>query len=143
MHLYLAARYSRRLELCAYRAEAALLGHQVTSRWLDGLDSDLEATGEPLPLITAQFHACRDMEDIGLCEAFIAFNEPDGTPVRRGGRFVEFGYALACGKALYCVGGAENIFYTLPGVRHYATWAACLEALPHIMTPHGPSPAQE
>jgi hypothetical protein len=133
MRLYLAARYSRRLELCAYRAEAELLGHQVTSRWLDGLDSDLEATGEPLPLVTAQFHAYRDMEDIGLCEAFIAFNEPYGTPVRRGGRFVEYGYALACGKTLYCVGGAENIFYTLPGVRRYATWATCLEALPYIM----------
>ena len=36
MKYYLAARYSRRLELCGYRADLAGLGIEVTSRWLSG-----------------------------------------------------------------------------------------------------------
>ena len=36
MKIYLAARYSRREELCGYRSELEAIGHTVTSRWLNG-----------------------------------------------------------------------------------------------------------
>jgi hypothetical protein len=36
MNIYLAARYSRREELCRYRESLRSLGYRITSRWLDG-----------------------------------------------------------------------------------------------------------
>ncbi len=35
MKIYLAARYSRRLELLTYREQLVGMGHEVTSSWLD------------------------------------------------------------------------------------------------------------
>jgi hypothetical protein len=34
--VYLAARYSRREELCRYADDLRAIGHTITSRWLDG-----------------------------------------------------------------------------------------------------------
>lgn len=45
--VYLAARYSRRLELCGYRAQLAEHGIEVPARWLNGshqLDNDGKAS---------------------------------------------------------------------------------------------------
>ena len=36
MRIYLAARYSRREELCQYREQLRAMGHDVQARWLDG-----------------------------------------------------------------------------------------------------------
>src|ERR1700683_5297127 len=44
---YLAARYSRRLELCRYRAELTRLGITVTSRWLNG-SHQIDNQGVPI-----------------------------------------------------------------------------------------------
>lgn len=47
MKVYLAARYSRRVELCEYREQIRAAGHEVTSRWLDG-DHQIDDKGEPI-----------------------------------------------------------------------------------------------
>lgn len=129
MYIYLAARYTRRLELCQYRMALEDLGHVITSHWLDGVDSHLDTGSNVLPLAIAQKHAKQDLVDIDAAQLVIAFTEEAGTPYRRGGRHWEAGYAYATGKAMLVVGPLENIFYTLPRCQHYATWEQCYEAL--------------
>jgi len=119
MRIYLAARYSRRLELCGYAAQLAELGHVVTSRWLAGdheaadgtTDSDLRARW-----------AKEDLDDIDQSHMLLAFAEPSGTPHSRGGRHVEFGYALGRSMWVGVVGRPENIFYDLERVEQLADW---------------------
>lgn len=124
--VYIAARYSRRDEM---RAVARLLydvGIACTSRWLTENEPLDHKLGDQLPFFYAET-AKVDLEDIDKAETllFFAENPHIGTP--RGGRHVEFGYALAKGKRLVCIGGAENIFGFLPQVIHFPTVEAFLD----------------
>lgn len=111
MNIYLAARYSRLLEMqeCAKKIE--MLGGTVTSRWTKGdhqvLDADLmhEAHRDR----ALQFMR-EDLEDIEKADAVVFFAEKLRTPTR-GGRHFEFGYALARNKLLYLIGSPEHIFH--------------------------------
>lgn len=47
MRIYLAGRYSRRLELCGYREQIIALGHSVHAQWLDG-DHQISDEGVPI-----------------------------------------------------------------------------------------------
>jgi hypothetical protein len=47
MNIYLAARYSRRLELCGYREQLRAMGHVVDTVWLNG-EHQISDTGEPI-----------------------------------------------------------------------------------------------
>ena len=133
MNIYLAARYSRRSELCVYRDDLRFRGHNVTSRWLDGThearDGNILADEEADLARSAADHDLADVED---ADVLIFFSEREA--VSRGGRHVEFGYALAMarltGYPLYVVGPVENIFHRLPGVEVFATWPEALAALP-------------
>lgn len=133
--LYLAARYSRRLELVGYRAVLQAMGFVVTSRWLDGehqygpgtrlvqeqLQSDLD--------LAARF-AIEDAEDVADATVLVSFTEPPRQPsTNRGGRHVEFGLALGLGRMdLVVIGPRENAFHYLPQVIHYDTWQDALDA---------------
>lgn len=68
--------------------------------------------------------AVEDIEDIDAADALIAFTEaPGDTPGRsRGGRHVEFGYAIGKGKPVCIVGIRENVFCHLPQVMHFDTF---------------------
>lgn len=46
MNIYLAARYSRRLELGNYAALLESLGHEITARWLSGAHEDVPSSGD-------------------------------------------------------------------------------------------------
>ena len=116
--LYLAARYSRRNEMRSLASTLRCNGFAVTSRWLtedDPLDHKL---GDQTPMFYTET-ARIDLEDIDNADTILFFAEDPlvGTP--RGGRHVEFGYAIASGKRLCVVGGAENIFHYLPRVEHF------------------------
>lgn len=110
MKFYLAARYGRRLEIKGYADELRALGHEVTSRWLDGEHEAFDAA----PTYRQMEQWSRDdLHDIAMCDTFVAFTEPPDSPHSRGGRHVEFGFARAAGDiALIRVGPIENIFYT-------------------------------
>lgn len=141
MIIYLAARYTRRLELCGYREQLTGLGHKVTSRWLNGshqIDSEgrpLGDTGELLfeagaPEID-HFRwkfAQDDLEDILASETLIAFTEEPRSGHSRGGRHVELGIALGTGKRIIVAGPRENVFCWLPQIEHYDTWPDLLYA---------------
>lgn len=89
MKIYLAARYSRRDELAAYACELALLGHDVTSRWLTDdhavTDAELIDAGASLDALRlGQQYARRNIADVAACDLLIGFTEavlPDLTRI--------------------------------------------------------------
>jgi hypothetical protein len=144
MKIYLAARYSRREELCGYREQLQALGHDVQARWLNG-GHQLSDTGIPIGengealvegdgdestnaqagLRSAELRtkfAIDDWEDVNAAECVISFTEPPRSKANRGGRHVEYGIALANKARVIVVGYRENIFHWLPVVEFCPTW---------------------
>ena len=126
MRIYLAARYSRRLELCGYAEELRAAGHAVECRWLLGNHqhegaADVERATKSVPLAGRPF-AEDDWKDVLASDALIAFSEEPRSSASRGGRHVEFGLALAWGMRVVLVGPRENVFHTLPQVEHFWHW---------------------
>ena len=120
--IYLAARYSRRPEVSGYGAALRALGYVVTSRWHDGeshqaSEDDLLRTGG-----RGWNFASEDLADIDVAGLVVSFTEPPRELNRnRGGRHVEFGYALARRKELWLVGPRENVFHHIVAKR-FETW---------------------
>ncbi len=74
--------------------------------------------------------AVEDLSDLSAADTLIAFTEyPNSEGRGRGGRHVEYGYAMAVGCDLIVVGPRENVFHSLRKVRQYPDWPTCLEAL--------------
>lgn len=125
--LYIAARYGRRDEM---RSVAELLRSQgctITSRWLyenAPLNSQLGDHKPDFYVETAQW----DLADIDRADTLLFFAEDPlvGTP--RGGRHVEFGYALGKFKRVVVIGGPENIFHYLGTVVHFPTVQSFIES---------------
>lgn len=141
MIVYLAARYTRRLELCAYRATLAEHGITVNSRWLNG-SHQLDNEGRPLgDMGELMFEAgspevdhyrwkfaIDDRDDVLGADRLVAFTEQPRSGNSRGGRHVELGIALGAGIPVTVVGPRENVFCWLPEVEHFAGPADFLEA---------------
>lgn len=108
MKIYIAGRYSRRDEFREVAKQLEEMGHTVTSRWLNE-STPLNHTMGDLRPSYAEASAVADLEDIDKATAVLFYSESDLTP--RGGRHVEFGYALAKGKFIFVIGPAENIFH--------------------------------
>lgn len=116
--VYLAAAFRRQSELSNYAAWLNDIEIDVTSRWLNEPESPAKPNVEA---------AMDDLTDIDRADTVISFTEPpDTTASPRGGRHVEFGYALAKGKEVWVVGHRENIFHHLPNVRFFPNWAAVM-----------------
>lgn len=115
MKTYIAAMYSRRVEMLDYAGQLTRAGHTVTSRWLNGTheaaDGDKSQWGD---------FASDDLEDISKAECLILFTETHTPP--RNSRMVEMGYALGIGVRVVVVGPIENVFCQLPDVLRYASW---------------------
>lgn len=138
-HVYLSAPYSRMHELRLYRVELQELGLSVTARWLDGDPDDAD---DPALMTEDEMEdaARQDLEDLRQAHILIAFSEAGAAPTpatSRGGRHVEFGYAIAA-KALskrgqygwpqreiWMVGPPENVFGVLVDQR-FAHWGELL-----------------
>jgi hypothetical protein len=121
MKIYIAARYSRRDEMRVVAQKLEEMGHIVTSTWLrenNPLDCHM---GDD----TQEFyrrHANVDLIDIEEAGAMLFFAEDPKVGVPRGGRHVEFGYALALGLSIFVIGPHENIFhYASPRIKHIET----------------------
>jgi nucleoside 2-deoxyribosyltransferase len=105
MKVYIAAPYPYREQAIRVMRMLETQGIDVTSRWLKAPDT---MTDE---------HARKDLEDVARADVLLALN-PDGWEEKgTGGRHVEFGYALALGKAIVLVGERSNIFHHLAHVR--------------------------
>lgn len=126
MKIYLASMYSQRDQTREHAKTLRAAGHTVTSTWL--------RERAPLKCKTADFHdrwlrdrAVVDLEDIDRADAILLFSVDGTKPTVRGGRHVEFGYAMATNKRLFVVGPRENIFHFLPIVKHYDTVEAFIQ----------------
>lgn len=121
--VYLAARYSRHVELQGYRDLLETLGVEVICRWIDG-DYPVGRDGLSLepPVEERARVAFQDYEDLIQCETCISFTEEPRSKPGRGGRHVEFGIALESGKQCIVIGPRETVFHCLPKVMHYEEW---------------------
>lgn len=130
MKIYLAASYSRRLELLGYAQQLEALGHQVVSSWVDGHHETNSPHGSQADKLGDSEEqsgwATEDIRDIFECETLVLFTGGDHR--KRGGRHVEYGIALGLGKSLVLIGQPENVFHHLgsPVVRRFPTWEAFL-----------------
>jgi hypothetical protein len=113
MKVYLAASYVRRLEIAAYSELLEQDGHTITAEWLSGVHEK--------PPWTEATYSQHDLQCIRDCDVFMGFTEEEDAPSirKRGGRHVEFGYAVAYGKGLVIVGPLENSFYYLLNVQRF------------------------
>jgi hypothetical protein len=124
--IYLASRFSRIREMKAYAVRLQDLGHDITSRWVFRTERNVEN----LRSKEAGRVAVSDLEDVLRADTIIAFTEPPRSTTSRGGRHAEWGAAIGSGRhRLICVGGPENVFYSLPQVEHYPSFAALDKAL--------------
>lgn len=129
MKIYLAARYSRHPELQLYAKDLEKLGHEVTSRWIQG---NHEISGISRGNINHKDNerlAREDYFDLFISDQVICFTEPPKSNYSRGGRHVEFGLAFALNKKIIIVGHRENVFYFLPEIPFYETWSEALNGL--------------
>lgn len=112
MKVYLASQYARKPELQVYAEELQDAGIKVTSRWL---------TDEPAALSQEEkvVWARYDLQDVDDADILVFFAEHPEHQPRRGGRHVEFGYALGRNKTVLVIGGIENIFHNLPYIQHF------------------------
>lgn len=132
MKMYLAARYSRLAEMQEWRDDLHSMGHQVTSRWVNGAHQ-VDDQGKPIGSqgeatvegdvdgsmdVTAEQEALRlkflndDLQDVASADMFVAFTEPARTDPTRGGRHVELGYALGINDF------RSAVIEPAPGVRY-------------------------
>lgn len=146
MRIYLAARYSRRVELCGYRESLRAAGFEVESRWLDGnhqigtdgtpigdhgeklVEGDDGSTHVAAAELRSKF-ALEDFYDVMTCDMLIAFTEPPRSGNSRGGRHVELGIALGTMKRVWIVGPRENIFCWMEDVRQFDGFTEALSEL--------------
>lgn len=126
-YIYLASRYSLKETMLKYAATLTSYGLQVTSRWLLEEHSPTVSMTD-IPDKTNEQIAKDDLEDIVRSDIMLFFCEDQNNQPPRGGRHVEWGYALAMGLRIICIGEKENIFHHLPQITHYATFEAFREA---------------
>lgn len=106
MKIYLASNYSTHPEMRGYAAKLEAAGHVVTSEWING-----SSRGDD----RAEY-ARIDLRDVDGADALIFFSESPAGSRTRGGKHVEFGYALARGKRIFLVGPCVNVFHHLPEI---------------------------
>ena len=119
--IYLAGRYSRRLELAGYADQICLLDrdYEITADWLR--NDEVGRTWSEI--------AVMDYEDVLRADLVISFTEPFGSENVAGGRHNEFGFAYAKNIKCWLVGELETVFHSLPGVKHFGSFEHVLKRL--------------
>jgi len=126
--IYIASRYSSKKDVQQKKNELESKGFTVTSTWTEegsecnpGVGDSTKEEGQPF--------AVRDIAEIDEADLLVFLSVDPTIPTVRGGRHVEFGYALGTGKMLAVVGPYENIFHYLADVTVHDTWAEFVQAL--------------
>lgn len=100
-----------------YAKQLERMGHAVTSRWITGVhEIPGKREGDDYTVEERAHFSAEDLKDLDEAECIVGFTEFPDAPANKGGRHVEFGYAIAKGKMLYVVGPRENVFHCLPDV---------------------------
>lgn len=128
MKIYIAARFSKRPEANALAQKLKAMGHAITSRWVKPDSDHVAPSGLSRQAADAerQRFAVEDIEDLDDCNWCISLmEEPRNNS--RGGRHVEFGYALARNVRITIIGPRETVFHHLGRVEHFETVEDFLE----------------
>jgi nucleoside 2-deoxyribosyltransferase len=101
-------------------------GHVVTSSWISNAP----------PYGSAEADAVKDLKDLTEADAILFFGDNFGPKPGRG-KYVEFGFALRCGKKIVVLSDDKDIrqrciFYNLPNVVIAKTVAEVLSILPKV-----------
>lgn len=128
MNIYIAARFSRRAEAHLLGKKLQALGHVIVSRWTRPGDDHVLATGMSAQAGDKErerfaLEDLADVESSHMCVSLMEAPRSNG----RGGRHVEFGYALGLGKMLIVIGPRETVFHHLPCVLHFDDEASFLK----------------
>jgi nucleoside 2-deoxyribosyltransferase len=110
MKIYLAASYDQMELMRRWEKVLHEYGHECTARWIHNAEEN-----EKMTLAAA---ALMDLDDIDAADCIISYNNGKST---RGGRHVEFGYALARGKEMIIVGERESVFHHLSNIEVFPT----------------------
>lgn len=106
MKIYLASNYSTHPQMRGYAEMLEQHGHTVNSEWINGTHGGDDR----------EQYARIDLRDVDAAEALILFTAAPTGSRTRGGKHVEFGYALAKGKRIFIVGEPQNVFHHLSEV---------------------------
>lgn len=137
LKIYIAARFSRRHEANELAQKLKAHGHKITSRWVLPDSDHVTPVGMSAQAADAERErfAIEDCDDVKACNWCISLMEEPRSN-GRGGRHVEFGYALALGKRMTIIGPRETVFHHLPQVQHFETvaqFAAEIESLDRML----------
>jgi nucleoside 2-deoxyribosyltransferase len=132
MRVYLAAPYAMKNIITGRVEELQRYGIVVTASW----HREPHAPNTQMQELTPEQHrgyAVQDLRDMADADILVFHTDPTKTIVR-GGRHVEFGFALGLGLTrampIFVVGlEFENIFHHLPQVTHYKSWDQTKDAL--------------
>ena len=122
MKVYIAARFSNRPEANRLAQILKLHGCEIVSRWVLPRSDHVVPTGmsEQAADDERRRFAMEDIEDLESCEWCISLMEPPRGN-GRGGRHIEFGYALGLGKKMTIIGPRETVFHHLDCVQQFDT----------------------
>ena len=99
MKFYVASRYTDQVRVRRYHDKLKELGHSWSSRWATGLHDGME-------MLECALDDYDDLKSAD-CLIFIAHEPRSG----RGGRYVEYGLALAWNKLIIVVGTTEEFVF--------------------------------
>jgi hypothetical protein len=128
LSVYIAARYSRKVEVAELAMKINQLGAKVCTEWfleIDDPDTDLDTVDDEL----LENRAHRDIKEMRCADICISLTEDPKTCWKRGGRHNEFGFCLALGLPLWIVGPRETIYHYLSWVERFSTVDEMLESL--------------
>lgn len=128
MKIYISASYANKQKAADLAHSIAALGenvYEVISSWHWDKPNDDDGIRDGLSFEDQKKFATIDLDEVDRCDLLIALTERAGSPYTRGGRHVEFGYAMALGKDTIAIGPTENIFHALADRRFPAFGDPC------------------
>lgn len=118
--VYVAARYMRKNEVADIAKQLRDVGIVVTSTWHEEPYAPEIQLSDATPAEHREF-AERDLRELDAADVLLLLSESPTKPYVRGGRLVEFGYAVKGNKTVLVLGPEENVFSYLPTVRMFKT----------------------
>lgn len=125
VNVYLAAQYSQKEKMKEIATKLREVDINVTSSWLEEVHPP-DSQMADVPQNNLLLYARTDLREIDQADWFVFHSVSPTTKTVRGGRHVEFGYAIAKEKKILVVGPKENIFHHLPQIRHVREWSTAL-----------------
>ncbi|MDQ3539167.1 MAG: hypothetical protein M3440_00625 [Chloroflexota bacterium] len=114
LNIYLAAAFARKAEIAHDASLLRRAGLGIASTWHDA-PHDLTPEAELTYPQRARL-AERDRDDLERAAVLVLYGDAPGAYAGSGGKFVEFGYALALDLHIVIIGHRESVYGCLPEI---------------------------